>query len=217
MEVETRYINVNKKTRYVTYGRLHEGTKYFWFALHGSKMRCEQVLYKFQEFDPDTHFVVAPEALNKFYLKGFGGDVVASWMTSRDRLNEIEDFSNYLSDLYHQFIPQLNTSCKKIVLGFSQGGTTLYRWLHANEITVDVLIAYSCWIPEDIDLTLSKTDLSSIKQYYTYGIEDQFLTKDRIEMMNQVISKNQLDIEWLPYKGEHKIDKEQLNYMVSKI
>ena len=211
MEIITGYLSTQKTARYVTYGTLSEKTKYFWFCLHGSKMLCEQMLYKFKAFDPETHFIVAPEALNRFYANGFGGDVVASWMTSRDRLDEIDNFSNYLTALYHKYLSKLPEMCTKIILGFSQGGTSAFRWLHHTRIDVDILIGYSCWIPEDIDLTKSATELSRVKLLYTYGLQDEFLTVDRISMVESIIKKNQLAIDVISYTGLHKIDRAHLN------
>lgn len=210
MELETKHITTTKTCRYSTYGNLSDHTKYFWFCLHGSKMLCEQMLYKFSDFDPATHYVVAPEGMNRLYLNGFGGDVVATWMTKRDRLEEIEDFSNYLNTLYHQEVHKLPAGCKKILLGFSQGGTSLYRWLHRETVIADYLIGYACWIPEDINLLDGKTDLSQIETLYTYGQDDAFLTAERIASLRSIITKNQLAMEILPYEGQHKIDKEWL-------
>ncbi len=214
MEVKTHQFKTQKTARYASYGTLSEETKYFWFCLHGSKMTCEQMLYKFSDFDPETHFIIAPEALNRFYLKGFGGDVVASWMTSRDRLYEIEDFCNYLTHLYFQYVEKLPLETKRIVMGFSQGGTTLYRWLHNSLIEANYLIAYSCWIPEDINLKNAKSNLNLINQIYTYGLQDEFLTEERIQAVNQIIEKNKLNIEREPYEGTHRIEKSQLAYLL---
>lgn len=210
MEIKTNYYITRKIARYSTYGRLGPRTKYFWFALHGSKMLCEQMLYKFKAFNPEEHFVVAPEALLRFYEKDFGGPVVASWMTKRDRLEEIEDFSEYLSGIYTSFETQLPQDCVKSILAFSQGGTTAFRWLHAKAVEVDNLIPYACWIPEDIALNESKTDLSKINVLFTYGTEDKFLTEKRISMINEVIAQNKLTVKSLPYKGDHRVKKEQL-------
>ncbi|HKK87422.1 MAG TPA: hypothetical protein VJ917_01145, partial [Saprospiraceae bacterium] len=143
MEHELDYWQVNKTARVVRNGRVGDNTQYFWLALHGSHMTCEQMLYKFRDFDPEKHLVVAPEGLNRFYSKGFSGEVLATWMTSRDRIKEIEDFSAYLSDLYQHYSIQLPERCKKIVLGFSQGGTTAYRWLHREKIELDLLLGYA--------------------------------------------------------------------------
>lgn len=210
MEIKTNYYTTQKIARYSTYGTLGPKTKYFWFALHGSKMLCEQMLYKFKAFNSEEHFVLAPEALLRFYEKDFGGPVVASWMTKRDRLEEIEDFSAYLSGLYSSFEAQLPHTCVKSILAFSQGGTTAFRWLHTRKVEVDHLIPYACWIPEDISLSESKTDLSKINLLFTYGTEDQFLTDKRIAMVNEVIAQNKLTVKSLPYKGDHRVKKEQL-------
>lgn len=216
LNIQKHFLTVPKTARYASYGILSEKTKYFWFALHGSKMLCEQMIYKFSEFDPETHFVIAPEGLSRYYMKGFGGDVVSSWMTKRDRLHEIEDFSNYLSTLYNKYFDQLHPNAKKSILAFSQGGTTAYRWLHAEKIEADVLIAYSCWIPEDIDLGQSQTKLNALKSIYTYGIQDEYLTPDRIEAVNSVIGQNKLTIEIEAYEGDHRINRTQLHYLFKK-
>jgi predicted esterase len=217
INIQTNYFQTQKTARFSTYGELTSETKYFWFVLHGSKMTCEQMLYKFAEFNPKEHFVVAPEALNRFYANGFGGDVVASWMTKRDRLEEINDFSTYLQKLYQKYLGDLPKSCTKIILGFSQGGTTMYRWLHAMPTEADFLIPYSCWIPEDIDLRKSATQLNQIKTYYTYGIQDQFLSAETISKVQEVINKNYLDITFYPYDGDHRVSKEQLKFLFEKI
>ena len=100
----------------------------------------EQMIYKFSDFDLEEHFVVAPEALHRFYEKNFGGPVVASWMTKRDRDLDIQDNGEYLSKLYTQFTNRLPEDAQKIILGFSQGGLIAYRWLHRHSIDVDAFL-----------------------------------------------------------------------------
>lgn len=210
MELSTHYHITQKTARYSTYGELTAATKYFWFALHGSKMLCEQMIYKFSDFDPTEHFVVAPEAMHRFYEKDFGGPVVASWMTKRDRLTEIEDNGNYLSSLYEHFTHQLPKSCVRSILAFSQGGTIAFRWLDKKKVDFDYFIPYACWVPEDIDLTQSKTDLSQSKILFTYGQQDQFLNDKRMAMIQSILEKNNLAATLLPYAGDHRISKQQL-------
>ncbi len=210
MEIKTNYFISPKTARYSTYGELTASTKYFWFALHGSKMLCEQMLYKFKNFDPKEHFIVAPESFSRFYEKDFGGPVVASWMTKRDRLHEIKDNGNYLSGLYQHFLEQLPQGCKKTIMAFSQGGTICFRWLHQQKVVVDYIIPYACWIPEDIDLAASKTDLNAVQLLFTYGKEDQYLKAEYIAMVAEIIKKSKLKMTFLPYTGDHRISKEQL-------
>lgn len=215
MDYQIQHIRSLKTARYAKYGD-SSSAKYFWFVLHGSHMVCEQMIRKFSEFKSSEHFVVAPEGLHRFYKEGFAGEVLASWMTSRDRIKEIEDLSQYLSQLYHRYILELPSDCKKIVLGFSQGGTSAYRWLHSENIDLDVLIGYSCWIPEDIDLRCSSTDLSNTMQIYTYGKKDPYLKPDRVEALQEIIRMNHLDIRFEPYNGDHRVARGQLDVLFQK-
>ena len=99
MKIENKFLKINKTVRYSTFGDLTLETKYFWILLHGSNMVCEQMLYKFKNFNPKEHFLISPEGLSRFYKSGFNGDVVASWITKRDRLEEIKDVSAYLTKI----------------------------------------------------------------------------------------------------------------------
>lgn len=210
MEIKTHHIVTSKTARYTAYGELSSKTKYFWFVLHGSNMLSEQMLYKFKDFDPETHFVIAPEGLSRFYVNGFGGEVVASWMTKRDRLEEIHDFSVYCSTLYDTYVQKLPESCKTIIMGFSQGGVTAMRWLHHLDVTVDFLIPYACWIPEDIDYSTAKTDWNKICKILTYGSEDQFLNEKKIIEIQEICKAGNLDFHNEIYAGDHRVDKKQL-------
>ena len=210
MEIKTHHIATPKTARYTAYGELSSKTKYFWFVLHGSNMLSEQMLYKFKDFDPETHFVIAPEGLSRFYVNGFGGEVVASWMTKRDRLEEIHDFSVYCSTLYDTYVQKLPDSCKTIIMGFSQGGVTAMRWLHHLGVTVDFLIPYACWIPEDIDYSTAKTDWNKICKILTYGSKDQFLNEKKIIEIQEICKAGKLDFHNEIYAGDHRVDKKQL-------
>lgn len=216
MEIKTHAHEITKTVRYSTYGILSAKTKYCWMALHGSRMLCEQILYKFSDFDPEEHFVVAPEAFNRLYAKDFGGDVVATWMTKRDRLNEIKDIVNYLSSIYDLFSSELPAECRKILFGFSQGGTMAFRWLNEVETNFNTFLAYSCWIPEEIDLTQAKTKWTDLELIYTYGKQDEYLTAKAIEKLKAVVDKNQLPIINESYEGDHRIDRENLQRLFNK-
>tara|TARA_B100000767_G_C19771505_1_gene540296 strand:- start:63 stop:722 length:660 start_codon:yes stop_codon:yes gene_type:complete len=210
MELNTHFIKTPKTARYSTYGRLSPKTKYFWFVIHGSNMLAEQMLYKFKEFDPETHFVLSPEGLSRFYVNGFGGKVVASWMTKRDRLEEIHDFSVYCSKLFDLYTHQLNSDCKSIIMGFSQGGVTALRWLHHLEVDVDFLIPYACWIPEDIDYGIAKTKWDQICKIFTYGKQDQFLNENKLDELIEICKQGNLDFNIEAYDGDHRVEKKQL-------
>ncbi len=216
MQITRHTKKVEKTAHYATYGELSESTKYFWFALHGSHMLCEQMLFKFEGFNPKEHFVVSPEGLSRFYLKGFGGDVVATWMTSHDRLIEIEDFTAFLSALYYEYEMKLPADCKKILFGFSQGGTSAFRWMYNRKIDFDHILAYSTWFPEDLDFSKSKSDFNENQIIYTIGDEDQYMNDERMEFLKNVADRNNFKVRYEIYKGTHRIEKNQLKHLFHK-
>ena len=216
MEIENKFLKINKTVRYSTFGDLTSETKYFWILLHGSNMICEQMLYKFNDFNPKEHFIISPEGLSRFYKSGFNGDVVASWITKRDRLEEIKDVSAYLTKILNLYKKYLSKKCKTILLGFSQGGTIAFRWLHSKNINIDYFIPYSCWIPEDINLKLSKTDLNKVNIIYTYGIDDPYINKKKSDEVIALVNKNKIKISFEKYKGSHRVEKTQLIYIFKK-
>lgn len=71
--------------------------------------------------DDGSAFIVAPEALNKFYVKGFSGKLGVTWMTKEDRLHEIEDYCCFLQKVYDEVTSGIPEKVEITLLGFSQG------------------------------------------------------------------------------------------------
>tara|TARA_B110000261_G_scaffold162291_1_gene205573 strand:- start:1234 stop:1557 length:324 start_codon:yes stop_codon:yes gene_type:complete len=95
-------------------------------------------------------------------------------------------------------------------MGFSQGGITAMRWLHHIEVSVDFLIPYASWIPEDIDYGIAKTNWDQICKIFTYGEQDQFLNEKRINEIKEICERGNLDFNIEAYPGDHRVDKKQL-------
>ena len=92
-------IKISKTAKYTTYGNPDKASIII-FALHGYGQLVQFFIRKFQVLDAEQYFVVAPEGLHRFYLKGSSGRVGASWMTKEERQSDIEDYINYLDDLF---------------------------------------------------------------------------------------------------------------------
>src|SRR4051812_7128633 len=97
-------ITTPKTARVFTHGHISEKTKLVWIVAHGYGFLAEFFIEKFEELDPEEHFVIVPEALNRFYLKDMSGRAGASWMTTEDRENEIKDYISYLDNVYETLI-----------------------------------------------------------------------------------------------------------------
>lgn len=194
-----------KTARIVTYGQLTEKTKLVWLVAHGYGFLAEFFIKKFDCLDPETHFVVVPEALNRFYLKEMSGRVGASWMTTEDRENEIRDYISYLDKVYETL--NLHRAPKLAALGFSQGAATIARWFRETHHPVDHLIFWGGSIPEDVlaDAKIRTTDVHTV-----IGDSDEFITEDMKSMVYERYRNHNLTFSQIFYKGGHAIVTEPL-------
>jgi len=205
MEFREHNIKVTKTAQYYTKGESIETCKYLWIMCHGYGMLAENILSKMSWANKD-HFMVSVEGLSKFYWKGMRQKPVASWMTKKNRLSEIEDFSNFLSAIHTKYKHQILSDTKIILFGFSQGGTTVWRWLHHANVEFDVFINYAGWVPEDIIFTPEQVQTWNSKELYMlYGDNDVYLTEDRKTALRDVVSKHGLKLNYKMFQGEHRI------------
>jgi len=140
MEPTIGRIEVRKTARYFMYGDPELPYREIVFVLHGYGMQAGEFLKNFEALQQPGRLIIAPEGLSRFYRKAFSGEVVASWMTKEDRLFDIDDYINYLDDLFVKL--SVNSSAKKIVIGFSQGVTTASRWLMNGKSRIDDFVIW---------------------------------------------------------------------------
>src|SRR5258706_11376012 len=100
MVINEHHIQTTRTARYYFLGSLEGEVKELWYVLHGYAQRAEDFIKNFLLVAAEGVVIIAPEALSRFYTKGFAGEVAASWMTREDRTHEIEDYVRYLDNLY---------------------------------------------------------------------------------------------------------------------
>lgn len=210
-------IKVCKTAHFSTLGQPGPHIRYCWIACHGYGQLAKNFIRRFDLLDDGETLIIAPEGLSRFYWGGFTGEVVASWMTKGDRLDEIADYSNYLSTLYQQFIPQLAPDVKIILLGFSQGVATQFRWIMRAFPRFHHLILWAGLVPEDLDYRPHQHYFSNKSLRFVYGTRDPFLTEKRLAFHQEVIQKNDLQVALQTFDGEHKIDRDILNGIFNEI
>ena len=210
MKVRAHLLKVSRTAHYYTFGQPSPGVRYFWIVCHGYGQLARNFITKFDVLPTDHHFVLAPEGLSRFYWQGLSGQVAASWMTREDRLDEIEDYANYLQALYHHFRPQLSSRVKVILLGFSQGCATQVRWITRHFPSFDYLLLWAGTIPEDIDYLPPQSYLSDKKIHLIWGTDDPYLTDERIAWHRQLIADQQLQVVESTFSGKHTVDREML-------
>lgn len=204
--MEEHHFTTPRTARYFTLGNLNENTKDIWLVVHGYAQLAKTFIHHFETMVNEENYFIAPEGLSRFYAKGFGGNPVASWMTSEDRLTEITDYVNYLEHLMQQIIPA-GYSGKIKVLGFSQGVATVTRWMHVSAIPVDELIIYAGQVANELTDPVSEK-LIHTKVTYVTGTRDPLLTPEQKENVHKLMQ--QLNARIIEFEGGHEIKREAL-------
>jgi len=205
MNIQTQKIPVRRTGVYFQAGDL-ERAEVVWFVGHGYGQLGDRLIRKFDHFVDRGHAVISVEGLNRFYWQGVSGTPAATWMTSRFRLDEIRDNNAYLSQTYQL----INPEAKIVLLGFSQGGTTFWRWIHEMKPDFHTFINYAGWMPEDIELASLKSHLKNKNLVFTYGSRDEYLTAERIKAFEEIATLSTLDVNIHRTNGEHRVDREVL-------
>jgi len=201
---------VTRTAHYATLGNIGKHIKTIWMVCHGYGQLSKTFIKRFIPIMDEETFVVAPEGLSRFYWGGFDGPVVASWMTREDRLDEIQDYSTMMSQLYDQYVPQCDEDVNIILLGFSQGTATQVRWIMDAFPKFNHLILWAGQLPEDLDYNPVASYFKDKKLHFAYGDEDPFITPKRKEIMEGIIKDSGLPFQEYPFVGVHKVEREAI-------
>lgn len=176
MSASAHHITVSKTARYYTLGKLHAETKEIWVVIHGWAQLAKGFISELSTLDNGDRYIIAPEALNRFYLRAGKPEVGATWMTREDREAEMKDYVNYLNNLYDA-LDLSSYAAKIVVLGFSQGVATQSRWVYRNERRVDALIFYAGEIANELQNEESVSAFHQQEKYFICGTEDPFINE----------------------------------------
>ena len=204
---------ITKKTyRYFTWGNQEKATKLI-YVLHGYGQLAEYFIRKFYIL-PDEYFIVAPEGMHRFYLKGSSGRVGASWMTKEARELDINDTINWLDEL-DRLICSKHKFNKKIILGFSQGGATAARWQFNGKVAADHLILWASVFPPDLELETELKATESLRNHFVIGKKDEYFSeKDQQKMLDFYSSINYISTQ---YDGNHAINETVLMDLIKLV
>lgn len=214
MQIKENHIIVNRTARYYTFGQLNEQTKHVLFVVHGYRQMAENFLKDFEPIVSNNIFIIAPEAMNRFYTNDQTGKVGATWMTKADRLNEIKDYINYLDDLYENFeLSKFNGTIT--VLGFSQGASTITRWINTTQNHIDNVIVYAGEVAPELLPLHTNSGLKRTKNYYICGTNDEFFTP---ELRNKVAHLyTELNFTEIEFDGGHVLNTAVLKTLLPQL
>lgn len=149
-------ITVRRSARWYQLGVLGPSTRDVWIAAHGYGQLASRFIRAFSHIASETCAIVAPEALSRFYVargeERVDDKVGATWMTREDRLREIEDYVAYLDAVHDSVFERVERARARLtVLGFSQGVSTIARWIaRARSARADRVVLCSGPLPPQL-------------------------------------------------------------------
>jgi predicted esterase len=181
-----------------------------WVVLHGYGQLAAYFVRHFLPLAQAGAHVVAPEALNRFYLESpearvAGGSqrVGATWMTREDRDHEIADYVAYLDQVAETALRACAPGARLRVLGFSQGGTTAARWVARGRQRPDALVLWAAQLPDDLVLP---QDLAGIPLSFVVGRQDPYVSPTAVAGLEARLLAAALPHRVVWYEGGHRMD-----------
>jgi predicted esterase len=209
----SHHLRVQRTARYYTLGGESGAPKTIWFVLHGYGQLAGQFVRYFADLaDADT-LIVAPEAMNRFYLVSVDKaparerPVGATWMTREDRESEIGDYVEYLEALYEDLAAKNGSESAVAVnvVGFSQGAATATRWVTNGKARIDRLILWGGLLPPE-DLDRGKA-LRSVPLTLVVGSRDHYVTDDMVANEKARLDGLGIPYQLVRFEGGHVISR----------
>lgn len=221
--MQEHHIPVARTARYVVLGSPSEHTTEVWFALHGYGQLVADFVIPFKALDDGTRLVVAPEALNRFYLvapkdtRAADRPVGATWMTREDRESDIADYVAYLDKLYATIFTQMRRERVVVrALGFSQGVATAARWAALGRAQIDQLILWGGVLPPEIDLKHGVSSLRGIPIRLVAGTRDEFAGGEILEREVARLAKHGIEPSHSTFEGGHALSRTVLRQLADE-
>lgn len=218
MSSTEHHLRVTKTARYHTLGELNDSTREVWFVCHGYGQLASFFIKHFTGLDDGSRYIVAPEALSRFYLGSPGERVGATWMTREDRLAEIADYVAYLDQIQERvFAVVPREKVTVTVLGFSQGAITASRWLAQGALVADRFIVWGGELPHDLDLDRHADLFRRMRFAVVYGTQDQFVTEEKAAELKNRIDSHAIPVRIVPFDGGHRMNREVLQALAAEL
>ena len=204
--MQGRHINVTKRARYYQIGEANSSIKKVWMVFHGYAMLSEFFIKKFEILNDGETLIIAPEALNRFYITENFSRVGASWMTKLERENDIVENNKYIESLFQKVAKDIGHSNFQLnVLGFSQGSATACRWIFSTNNKAINFIVWAGDIPKDSLNEENRAKWNSLNTFLIFGTKDPLITTDLSLKFQKRISEYKLNFNLVEYDGDHRI------------
>jgi predicted esterase len=214
--MQEHHVSVPCTARYFTLGTPGPDTTDVWFVLHGYGQLARHFLADFEVLASPARCIVAPEGQSLYYTNHRRREVGASWMTREDRLTAITNYVRLLDKVYERVFEKLHRSAVSVhILGFSQGGATVARWVTHGRVVADRLILWGELLPPDLDLDVAWGKLEDARLTFVVGQDDRYVDAARFKQTENLLLEHEIPYETLRYDGGHWIDQEVLRTLAT--
>lgn len=206
-EQQDATISVPRNAHYSFVGDPDEQPDELWYLGHGYGQLARRFIGRFSGIAAPGRWLVAPEGLSRYYTRGTGGTVGASWMTREDREIEIEDYLRFLDLLHGHLVADLAQTPRLVFLGFSQGCATVSRWAARGKVPPSRLILWG--EVQAHDLTgddLQRLVAADVRVQFVIGRADPFVSLAAVERAAGALTGAGLAVEVVEFDGGHEID-----------
>lgn len=198
------HLEVARSARYALLGVPGPSVRQLWVVLHGYRQLAHRFIRRFAHIATPERLILAPEALNRFYIRDtpgrHGADAVVggTWMTREDRETEIRDYVRYLDRLLRHVQDRLPSPVPTVALGFSQGCHTVARWTAYGESRHGAVIFWGEVLPPDLDLPRAARGWAGTRLLSVQGREDAAVTDALLARQSrQVVEMGvRLELRW---------------------
>lgn len=209
----THHIRVEKTARFYTLGGAVGRSTVAWIVLHGYGQLAGEFIRYFADLANEQTLVVAPEALNRYYLVGpskaaaHERPVGATWMTREDRESEIGDYVEYLDTVYEEIAKRLVPGAAVNLIGFSQGAATATRWVTHGRSRIDRLVLWGGLIPPDTNLEAGHAAMRRVPLTLVVGSRDQYIVAAALAAERARLDAAGVPYELIEFDGAHAVSR----------
>lgn len=209
--MQEHHLPIARTARYYTLGEATSpaALREVWFVCHGYGQLAGRFLRHFAALDDGERLIVAPEGLSRFYLSEDPAErrVGASWMTREDRLAEIHDYVRYLDAVYADVLRRADRATVRVhALGFSQGTSTVSRWVALGTARVDRVVLWGGELPPDLDLAAARERLAGADLTLVAGRQDVFITPKVVARDEERLRSHDIPCRVVAFDGGHELD-----------
>ena len=220
-EPHAHHIRVQRTARYFTLGgRADLAATSWWFVLHGYGQLAGDFIRFFSDLAADDSCVVAPEALNRYYVvnpdvaPARDRPVGATWMTREDRASEVADYVEYLDAVFDEVTGGGLVDGNRVnVIGFSQGAATAARWIAHGRVPATRLVLWGGLVPPDAELTRGPQALRGVPLTFVLGSRDHYVSEAALDEDVARMGRAGINASVVRFDGGHAVSRAALRQL----